>query len=704
MLCTLLTYLTLPCYRYDPNVFTINLEQLLSGTPLDSAIGILKVTIESANGLKAVKLGGGAPDPYVVMGVGLKPAVNKTKVKHSTSHPVWNETQYILVNTLNESLNLSVFDYNEHRSDNALGTSVFDLASLITDAEQSGLSSKIMQDGKDRGSIKYSLSFYPVLTPKALPDGTLEPPPESSTGIVRLTIHQAKDLDLSRSSGTLSPYASVYLGGNREIHRTATMKASNSPTWESATEFLVPDKTNSTITIKLFDDRALRDPSLGTAVIRLEDLLQAKDRQQDWFPLSGVRSGKLRITTDWKPLLLPGSVGGSAAYTAPIGVMRIWLKKAVDLKNLEFSLGGKSDPYVRVLLNHQILAKTEVVDNNLNPEWDEIVYIPVHHANDHVILEIMDHQNLTKDRHLGTVEVKVSDYILVDKANNETPYLSNGGKDRTDAVLLGNGQADKGRLHHHVSFVPSVALKGGVHFEPVADPSKVLAGRPLNMPNGDSDNASLRSAIGDGGSVREPEEEQSGVTLGINELLRERKSLSRFSLATHAHADLDVFGTESGVLVLQVIAGMMPKKGRFEVLVDENATPSFQTEKARGHKNTWDQIGELVIRELDFSQLTLRMNENDPDEKPDIYAELRVLTRNLLEAAWVGKLSPASITSNNELITALLLVQDAPSTYTLNVVGGATSEKTTVLLQARYVPLRMALEMRESVISKFSRM
>jgi len=71
MLCTLLTYLTLPCYRYDPNVFTINLEQLLSGTPLDSAIGILKVTIESANGLKAVKLGGGAHDPYVVMGVGL---------------------------------------------------------------------------------------------------------------------------------------------------------------------------------------------------------------------------------------------------------------------------------------------------------------------------------------------------------------------------------------------------------------------------------------------------------------------------------------------------------------------------------------------------------------------------------------------------------------------------------------------------------
>ena len=81
---------------------------------------------------------------------------------------------------------------------------------------------------------------------------------------------------------------------------------------------------------------------------------------------------------------------------------------------------------------------------------------------------------------------------------------------------------------------------------------------------------------------------------------------------------------------------MMPRKGRFEILVDENASPSFSTEKARGHRNTWDQIGEIVIRELDFSQLTLRMNENDPDEKPDVFAELRVQTRNLLEGAWVG--------------------------------------------------------------------
>lgn len=39
-------------------------------------------------------------------------------------------------------------------------------------------------------------------------------------------------------------------------------------------------------------------------------------------------------------------------------------------------------------------------------------------------------------------------------------------------------------------------------------------------------------------------------------------------------------------------------------------------------------------------------------------------------------------------------------TYTLNAVGGSATEKTTVLLQARYIPLRMILEMRETHASK----
>ena len=66
------------------SVFTLDLEQFLSGTPLDSAIGVLQISVNHARGLKATKIGGGAPDPYVTLSINQRAALAKTKHKDST--------------------------------------------------------------------------------------------------------------------------------------------------------------------------------------------------------------------------------------------------------------------------------------------------------------------------------------------------------------------------------------------------------------------------------------------------------------------------------------------------------------------------------------------------------------------------------------------------------------------------------------------
>jgi hypothetical protein len=74
--------------------------------------------------------------------------------------------------------------------------------------------------------------FYPVLKPNKLPDGTLEEVPETRTGIVRLTIHQAKELDGSRtlSSTAINPFAKLFIGGQKEeAHRTGVFKSNFNP-------------------------------------------------------------------------------------------------------------------------------------------------------------------------------------------------------------------------------------------------------------------------------------------------------------------------------------------------------------------------------------------------------------------------------------------------------------------------------------------
>ena len=151
---------------------------------------------------------------------------------------------------------------------------------------------------------------------------------------MRLVIHQAKDLDRSKSiSGDLNPLVKVYLGNQpTPTHTSNCVRHTNSPVWESATEFLCTDKKTSVVTIKVIDDRDfLKDPIIGYMSVSLTELLRAKEKDGlDWWPLSGCQYGRVRLSTEWKPLEL--SLHGVDQYVPPIGVVRLWLKKAMDVK------------------------------------------------------------------------------------------------------------------------------------------------------------------------------------------------------------------------------------------------------------------------------------------------------------------------------------------------------------------------------------
>lgn len=170
-------------------------------------------------------------------------------------------------------------------------------------------------------------------------------PLQKAVGIVRLVLHQAKELDQTKSlSGDLNPFAKVYLNhSTTSSFQTPIFKHTNSPVWESPYEFLCIDKSHSIITIKIVDERDfLKDPVIGYMSIRLEDLIFAKTLEnRDWFPLSGCKQGKLRVSAEWKPLAMAGAFHGSDQYKPPIGVVRLVLEKATDVKNVEAMLGGK---------------------------------------------------------------------------------------------------------------------------------------------------------------------------------------------------------------------------------------------------------------------------------------------------------------------------------------------------------------------------
>ena len=76
------------------------------------------------------------------------------------------ETKFILVNSLADQLTLSLYDYNDHRKHSHMGDASFELAKLQEDATLEGLSVPILKDGKDRGEMRFDLSFFPVIKPE----------------------------------------------------------------------------------------------------------------------------------------------------------------------------------------------------------------------------------------------------------------------------------------------------------------------------------------------------------------------------------------------------------------------------------------------------------------------------------------------------------------------------------------------------------
>jgi Ca2+-dependent lipid-binding protein len=155
-----------------------------------------------------------------------------------------------------------------------------------------------------------------------------------------LTIHQAKELDATKSlSGDLNPLVKVFLGNsNSYTHKSQIIKHTNNPVWESATEFICADKASSVITIKVVDERDfLKDPVVGYMSVRLVDLLQTDPiLDREWWPLNGCKSGKIRLSCEWKPLQMAGALNGADQYVPPIGVVRLWLQKATDVKYVSF--------------------------------------------------------------------------------------------------------------------------------------------------------------------------------------------------------------------------------------------------------------------------------------------------------------------------------------------------------------------------------
>ncbi|KAH0456872.1 hypothetical protein IEQ34_014779 [Dendrobium chrysotoxum] len=92
----------------------------------------------------------------------------------------------------------------------------------------------------------------------------------------------------------------------------------------------------------------------------------------------------------------------------PQGRIAITVMKATALKNMEMI--GKSDPYVVLYIRPVFKFKTKVINNNLNPVWNEMFELLAEDKETQsIIFEVFDEDDLSQDKKLGIVKLPLVD-------------------------------------------------------------------------------------------------------------------------------------------------------------------------------------------------------------------------------------------------------------------------------------------------------
>lgn len=631
---------------YDPNVFPIEIAKMLAGNPIDQAIGVLAVTVHGAQGLKNPDKLSGTPDPYAVVSLNGRDALGKTKSVKENASPRWNETLYIILTSLNDSLTLQVYDWNEYRKDKELGTATFPLDQLEAQTEHENLQLEVMANGKARGIVQADVRYFPVMEGRKLEDGTVEPPPESNTGVARFTIEQAKDLDGTKSLiGQLNPYAILILNG-KEVHQTRKLKRTNNPIWDNGSkEILITDRKAARLGVVLKDDRELgTDPILGTYQIKLDDMMQLMDKGQEWYSLAGAKTGRAKLMIQWKPVALKGAIGGSGGYIKPIGVLRLHFQNARDLRNLETV--GRSDPYVRVLLSGIEKGRTVTFQNNLNPDWDEVIYVPIHSVREKLTLEVMDQESLGKDRTLGYVEIAAADYVKEDESGEYAVHDLK--KPIASPLRIGRG-SPKGMLNYTVAFYPTLQVMDPE--EEAAEKAMLEEAKNSTPPGGSvngTDVTPRNNTVASRGSSEKTREAGKidtnlSKTLSKNEKEQEETQHVQQGPPKIKLSPEDLVKYESGLLIFQLVKGTLASADvRVEVIMDDMVFPSFSSAKAKTKQVQFGETGDAMVRELDVSKITLRLKakqdrKGDENEESTI-AKLQGQTLQTLQKCLVSRI------------------------------------------------------------------
>jgi len=292
-------------------------------------------------------------------------------------------------------------------------------------------------EGKDAGSLNLQVSYHPINKKSGAEQPKPQPQQQENTnengetrnateqqnepmeeefrsGVLRVHLYSMKDVEKKKGTKP-NPYAIVEVN-HEKLMETEVKKRTNNPVYSRTEDIFVRNIDTASLKLILKDKTNIgSDPVLGTLRIKIKPTMKfvLENPNNDWLELQDSPKGRVRLGFDWFPVKM--NEGENSENSPAIGICRIDVLQATGIKNVETL--GKSDPYTKITISGRKVGQTRILDNNLDPIWNETYYTTVQSRNDRVKFEVMDFNNINNDKKLGSVEYFIKD--ICDNISNE---------------------------------------------------------------------------------------------------------------------------------------------------------------------------------------------------------------------------------------------------------------------------------------------
>ena len=625
---------------YAPNEFIVNVEDLMAQQAND-AIGVLAVTLHSAQNLKGSEFIGNTVDPYIVLKTekNLSPDTKdaRTSVKSDVKNPVWDETLYVLVNSLDQKLTVSCYDFNNVRRDELIGSFEVNLNDFLQDPVLDNATSDLKSGPKVRGSLNYSMHWFPVIDPKLKELETVTSTASTATtddsedeliagssdtvaesGIAKITLEKVVDLSSCTSiTRSLNPCAKLFVD-NKLVKSFRTLRRSNEPMWNESIEVLVPSRSKSQVILSIYDDHVRGSTLLTKYTTNMEDLIGILESGKEC--VRGTPGGDIYLNVVWKPVQLTGTFSTTGGISSPMGCIRIFIDKAFVRSSL--SGVGDIDPYFVVLLNKQRRYKSRHVSDCSSPIYGEFVYVPFTTKNQFITIALYDYQSVGSDRYIGSLTMPISELIKVDPTTGDVKPRDTFNDQLTSFNLKNKmNLTTKDEIYAMFSYIPVAKVYSPEELPALKELEDSLAERKLKFAETQRENQKAMETEPDKWEVvtiPDPFEEDE---LAVN-------SKAKLTLD-------ELTAKNSGVLSLKLLSGKLSRPRSFlNILLDDILFPVHITPRFTAGSLPHETFN-VFIRDLTHSKLCLRVTKKRvPKDKDHVISEYYLDTLKLLRQSY----------------------------------------------------------------------